>query len=607
MRCDLQVTRKIRTKKTATMMRVAKKGLKPQVNAAMRQQQVLVIIHMVLLFGFAGDEEDGSEDEEREQDDHRAESPAPSVSSDQRQVPRPAQDVQDGRQEVRSSQLSMPESVGPESNQDPPLVPLSRKQSARVRTLRQTGPASGAVPHLSDIDQEDFTGIRVSAVPARRQKKMDKASDMITVPLCPINGSPVFQVPNYKDSSRYLPTVTMLVSILSHQHQLRETCFLEGKWKAEAEVGAGGVIPLLEVQVVELVKNVVYGTRGRQTIKGDKGKAGNVESLVSGSPSEVDRADVASFVGQYLEKTCLRVAAVENFSANRWESITTETTVQFIVVTDPCEVPMTADHFHRPHASWKLVFAAESGRDPKKRTPPNFAFANVNPEKTLWTTVKEGNEKRGLLPGDLLPTLRAADILIYQRVVNTKEVYRGKMINFLGQQTKVCCAVHKSPLVKMGRLEETCSRSTCQSKASYRCRELDELRNECPISLCTKHFKEADGRPGHEVLVEWQSRAPPTAPQSTYRVTVTAPAVEDEEEGTEDTAQAPVFNASDEVGGAVMTAREAQALQDFVERLNGAVGDGEGLVCEMSPDAENPLSALFPNPDRQQGMFLLNW
>jgi hypothetical protein len=181
------------------------------------------------------------------------------------------------------------------------------------------------------------------------------------------------------------------------------------------------------------------------------------------------------------------------------------------------------------------------------------------------------------------------------------------MVNFLGQQMKVCCDLHKSPLVKMGRLDDICSRRSCENKATYRCRELDEEQNECRIFLCMKHFKEANIDQREQVLVKWESRAPRRPAESTYRVVLTVPPPGDYINETQQNSSSPSFHVSDEVQPAVMTAREARFLEDFVGRLQGACGDGDGLVCEMAPDAQNPLSALFPNPDKQNGMYLFNW
>jgi hypothetical protein len=438
---------------------------------------------------------------------------------------------------------------------------------------------------------------------------MDKGLDIITVPLSPIDGSPVFQVPNYKNQRRYLPTVTMLVSILSYQHHLRESCFLQGKWKAEAELGVDAELPLVEVELRELVKDVVNGTRAASTTCKKSGRVANLESIITGTAGEVDRLDVPRIVGKYLERTCVRVSTLDNFFARHWENITKETSTEFIIVANPCKIPVTVEHMHSPHPSWKLVYAAESSGsgDGASSTAPNIAFANVNEEMTLWTTVQKGVQKRRILPGNMLQVLRAADVYIYKRLVNAKEVYRGKMVNFLGQQMKVCCDLHKSPLVKMGRLDEVCSRRSCENKATYRCRELDEEQNECRIFLCRKHFKEVNSRQGEQVLVKWESKAPRRPAESNYRVVLTVPPPGDFNDQAQQNSSPISDDMLDDVQPAVMTAREARFLEDFVGRLQGACGDGDGLVCEMAPDAENPLSALFPNPDKQNGMYFFNW
>jgi hypothetical protein len=572
---------------------------------------------------FAGDEEesdgDGSDEGGSDED---GSSEASGESSDESQAARqvlvaptdvgqrlPSQ-LPAGGQPWARQLIPDSESEDEDSDEDEPLVPLCRKYSARARGMRPTVAAPGPVPHLDDVDQEDVTGIRVAAVPLRRQKKMDKASDILTVPLSPVDGSPVFQVPNYSErkGGRYLPVVTMLVSVLSHQHQLRETCFLEGKWKAEAEAGVDAEPPLLEVQLLELVKNVVKGTTSQSTMKRGLSKAGNLESIISGTAQEVDRWDVAGCVARYLEKTCVRVAALRNFSKDRWTAITEETNIQFVVVADPSRVPQDVQQFHQPHAKWKLVFAADSGggADAQSRTPPTFSFANVNPEKTLWTTVKNGEEERRRLPEDMLQTLRAANVYVYQRVVNAKEVYHGKMINFLGQQIKVRCAWHNSPLVKMGRGNVVCSRRACENKSSYQCREVDEERNECRISLCTKHFKHANAKQRDPVLIKWQSKPPKPPEQPTHKVTLTVPAIPEDNNGTEEDPQPPAFDPSDEVQPPQMTAQEAQLIEDFAAVLDSALGGQEDVVCEISPNAESPFSAVFQNPDRQAGQYLFN-
>jgi hypothetical protein len=246
------------------------------------------------------------------------------------------------------------------------------------------------------------------------------------------------------------------------------------------------------------------------------------------------------------------------------------------------------------------MYAAESSGsgDGVSRTPPHIAFGNVNPEMTLWTTVRKDVQKRHIPPSDMLQVLRAADVYIYVRLVNTKEVYRGNVVNFLGQQMKVCCDLHKSPLVKMGRLDDVCSRRSCENKATYRCRELDEEQNECQIFLGTKHFKEANSDQREQVLVKWESRAPRRPVEPTYRIVLTVPPPGDYNNETQQNSLPPSFDVSDNVQPAVMTAREERFLEDFVGRLQGACGDGDCLVCEMAPDAENPLSTLFPNPDK---------
>jgi hypothetical protein len=459
-------------------------------------------------------------------------------------------------------------------------------------------------------------GIDPLGLPQRRLPKLDKAHDVIAVPFTVRFGSPDYTVPNYKQGKdRYLPGVTMLVSILAHLHYLREF-FMEGKQKKQAEAGGSGQTHLCEEQVRNLVEQVLLH-RDRRTHSKDAAVVANVETVLNkGSAETMPWEHVALRVAEYLSRESVKVASLKGFKKKAWRKVTEEKIpgsdtadesdkYMFVIVADPDKIPAVREKILNPHEGWKLVFAAESGgaAHEASKNPPLFTFANEDNESPLWTRVSNGKVERPLSSKDIIETARASNILVYQRILKNKEVCAGKMVNILGMQTKVKCEKHKVPLVKVGRVETSCGRSACSNKSTYVCREVTQAGEKCLVSLCLRHFKEAARDPSCEVFVGLDSDGRPV-PQESYRVTVSVPAGWDVDDDGD--LYIKDSNPLGEVEPDKGRDHEAQQIDDFAASLQSAVQDVEGLVCELCSDAEKPFVAKFDNPDKMSGMFLFN-
>jgi hypothetical protein len=459
-------------------------------------------------------------------------------------------------------------------------------------------------------------GIDPSGIPERRLPKLDKAHDVIAVPFTVRFGSPDYTVPNYKQGKdRYLPGVTMLVSILSHLHYLREF-FMEAKQKKQAEAGGSGQTHLCEEQVRNLVEQVVLH-RDRTTHSRGTGVAANVETVLNKGSAETMRwQDVARRVAEYLSRESVKVAYLKGFQKKKWRKVTEQKIPRsdnadesdkymFVIVAEPNKIPQVPEKILNPHDGWKLVFAGESGgpAHESSKNPPLFTFANEDNQSPLWTRVSNGKVERPLSSKDIMETARASNILVYQRILKNKEVCAGKMVNILGMQTKVKCKKHEVPLVKVGRVETSCGRSTCSNKSTYVCREVTQAGEKCLVSLCLRHFKEAARDPSCEVFVGLDSEGR-AVPQESYRVTVSVPPGWDVDDDGD--LYIKDSNPLGEVEADKGRDREAEQIEDFVAGLQSAVQDVEGLVCELCSDAERPLAAKFDNPDKMSGMFLFN-
>jgi hypothetical protein len=329
------------------------------------------------------------------------------------------------------------------------------------------------------------------------------------------------------------------------------------------------------------------------------------------------REQVAQCVAEYLSGESVQVASVVGFGKEAWKRVTeekipandsnkAEEKYLFAIVADPASVPANKKKLLSPHKGWKLVFAAQSGGSgyETSSTPPAFTFSNEDNEEQLWTKMDKGNVERPILSDDILPTISAANIYVYQRKLNNKEYCVGKMVNILGQQLKVQCASHKVPLIKVGRVDETCARRDCSNKSTYVCREKNAAGNKCVVSLCLKHFKEASKEPDAEVFVRFDSRGQ-AVPQESYRVTISVPSDNEEEEAASSNLP-PEANLNGEVVPNVGSAREAEKLERFEASLSESLINEEGLVYETCPGAEKPTYGLFPNRDRMYGQYLFN-
>ncbi len=342
-------------------------------------------------------------------------------------------------------------------------------------------------------------------------------------------------------------------------------------------------------------------------------EAGNVETILNGGSSRtMERQEVAQRVGRYLVRESQGVTSLPGFKKRAWERVTVEKIpgadqgedkYSFVVVADPSGIPKASSKLLNPHEDWKLVFAAESGgpEHRTKRTPPTFTYSNEDNQDPLWTKVENGTAHHGISSDDIMQTVRKANIFVYQRKLLDAEYCAGKMLNVLGQQTKVKCAHHKVPVIKVGRVETTCGRAGCTNKSSYVCREVDASGNKCVVSLCLKHFKEAANDPASEVFVTFDSNGR-AKPQESYRVTLHLPGEDEEKDG-----EVPdEVNVDGEVMPDKGTGQEAEDVQKFAASLLSGLPYDDKLVCEISADAEKPLFAVFSNQDRMQGQYLFN-
>ena len=225
--------------------------------------------------------------------------------------------------------------------------------------------------------------------------------------------------------------------------------------------------------------------------------------------------------------------------------------------------------------------------------------------KVTWTYVKDGEIRRRLSPQELTPKLEAPkmNLYVYQRILNPKEACGGKIVNFLDQQERVCCADHDIPLVKTLKGQQICSRQDCYSNGRWVCPGRDGMGEPCCIGLCMKHFKQL---PDGEQKVSWQSHAP-RSNDKRYQVLAAVPDDDDSEEGDELQELEEDPNLLDDVVPDAAARQEADKLMDFTTRLLAALDDERGLMCETAPDAEDALYAQFADPTRMYGQYLFNW
>ena len=264
-------------------------------------------------------------------------------------------------------------------------VPLTPRRNSRRQTRNATNASDGdeeGVPNLADVDQEEVTGIRLAGLPRRRLRKLDKHADVIPVAFSAEEGPPVFTIPNFKQGKRgkrYLPAVTMLVSILSQLQLLREHCFSPKKWKVQASMTGDAEPHLCEEQLLDLVKKITKSkafSSIRQNSSRHGDVAGNIETIVTGRGDEADEEEVASLAANWLKSKCQNLDVLETFEASSWDQV--DDKCLYVLVPDPADSPTDPHKIHKPFGNWRLVFAAKSGGTAhcRSQTAPPMAFSN---------------------------------------------------------------------------------------------------------------------------------------------------------------------------------------------------------------------------------------